>query len=250
MLPRHRVDVIGSLVFDRRPRFPRPKVISLEGSNISTSSRSLDGVLCSWQRQYPRMYELVQILRQLAQLADHINQAPLSIEHGSTYLFQALAVLVYDLLAMSHPLTLHSSVSLATGTKGSMAVREAVRLTALIYVTTILTKSSGDELYCPKKYQGAMMRVISATNDSDWDGLKQLQAWVLVIGALSSDGENRHWMIDRISPLMSSYGWVSWEELLVQVRHIAWNDALATEEQLSLKTQINERFGAIVSSES
>lgn len=226
-------------MFDERPRFRRPKNFLQAGSSFKTNFADVDRIIDNWSRKYPTFDDLGSVLRPLHKLADQISQAPQSFEHGSQHLLQSLSVLTYDILNKRIYNSPGSTDSLST-LSGGVAVREIIRLTALVFAATVLTLSSGDDLYCPKKYQEPVKRLLIQTQDSDWAGIEELKLWVLAAGALISNEKDKAWIVGQICDLMAAKGLESWGQLVSVLRQTAWIESLVASGQDSLKADIEK----------
>lgn len=121
-----------------------------------------------------------------------------------------------------------------------MAMREAIRVAALIFVSTIICRCSGDELYCARNYGGRARNVLTATNDSDWVGLKELRLWVLILCGMVED--DRTWFVEQIKHTMRDSRLDTWDEALRTLSQIAWIDSLTAVDAATLALEVEERL--------
>lgn len=171
------------------------------------------------------------------QITISVNKAPTTslLQDTTAYWAQFLMSLTHDLLSLPR---YGREYGFKYQETSQMAMREATRIAALIFVSTVICRCSGDELYCARNYQGRAREMLIASNDSDWIGLEELRLWTLVLCAMIED--DRTWYVEQIKQLMQECKLDTWDEVLRILRQIAWIDSLTAVEAATLALEVEE----------
>lgn len=167
------------------------------------------------------------------------NKAPTGslLQDTTAYWAQFLISLTHDLLSLPRHDCEDEFVPQETS---QMAMRESIRIAALIFVSTAICRCSGDELYCARNYRGRAREMLLASGDFDWAGLEELKLWTLVLCAMVED--DRTWYVEQIKQVMDERKLDTWDEVLCMLRQIAWIDSLTAVETAILASEVEECF--------
>lgn len=120
------------------------------------------------------------------------------------------------------------------------ATAELVRISVLSLLSTVMTTTSGDSLYCATHRRGHVRQLLMQTDDGVWDECEELKLWVLVIQTLMEAGSARLWLLDQITHAMSLLLLRSWDDLMSCIRQVTWIEKAATQEMAQLKSDIEK----------
>jgi hypothetical protein len=121
-----------------------------------------------------------------------------------------------------------------------LAMHEAIRLAALLFIVGPLTTMAGDHEF-ELKHLGQLPNLLR-TVPIAWDGVEALEMWVLVHGALAERGEDKEWMVARVFESMRARG-LGWQEMFREVVGIAWVDAAFAEKLGRLEEEWRRHVG-------
>lgn len=107
-----------------------------------------------------------------------------------------------------------------------VALREAIRLALLLFMLGQIAKLVGNHNW-ELNYSGRLPALLKGA-DIDWNGLEDLELWVLVIGALHEKGSGREWLVARISRRIA-WQQLTWNEAIQRVSNILWVNEAFTE---------------------
>lgn len=182
-------------------------------------------------------------------LADLLNNVPRGCAREMALdLMIPVSQIAHDILSLPrlcHTLDGGKHCAILSRTPAS-AVAELVRLSALSLVSTVITTTSGDDLYCAiyrRSLAGDLLLYTKASSRA-WAGREQLKMWVLVIQVMMETRPARRWLMDEIMATMDSLSLRSWEDLVSCLYRVAWVKHAAMREMVRLKSDIEERLAA------
>lgn len=204
----------------------------------STVSTAMDPIFLFALGSPPTIGILTNSLYALFRLSERVSRSPpASSIQDSAGLARELFTIAHDLLAV--PMFSNGEVkSMTAKQKKEAAMREAVRQAALASVSCVLTTSSGDNIYCARRRNGRIRRLLVHAGQKIWQGMEALRLWILVVGALFEDPDDRAWLLHQTVSRMRCCGLCNWDDLAAQLRRIAWSDALAIEDTASIKADL------------
>lgn len=180
-------------------------------------------------------------LRSISQLAALINNMPGKYEHEMAFdLLIPVCRISHDLLSLprrSEDVLLPSPLNTPLS-----AITELVRISALALVATVISTTSGDDLYCTAYRSGAWQDILRRTEREDWDGREELRLWVLVVQSTMDLGPVRAWLVDEIMDAMGSLSLRTWDELVSCLHQVGWVRHLAMQEMERLRLNVEARL--------
>ncbi|KAF4460086.1 alcohol dehydrogenase [Fusarium albosuccineum] len=241
-------DVLGSLVHDVQPRFPRlrcPSMPVYAASGSFTHKPSTTSSIASLTGNSPSLV-IDSAMKSASQLAVLLNHLPKhSVHQMGLDLMIPVCKIAHDILSLPRAEYAdidkgrHSAIS---RTPPVSAAAELVRISALALVSTVITTTSGDDLYCAV-YRGRLERgLLAYTKAEGWAGRRQLMLWALVIQALMEIEPARPWLLDEIMDAMDSLSLDSWDELVSCLHQTAWVTHAAMQEMTRLKHDVEGRL--------
>lgn len=175
-----RIDVRGSYLQDRKPRYPQPyEILSMESkiriAPMPTAEHLDDDGLLS---QDPSVTHIFEALQQVNSLINAEAYA-LGDAFWQTVLFPGfhLAPILYDLLSL--PRITHGMAS-----KFSMR-RECFRLAAILYISEVRAKFGMDNIGATSYAQKLLRSLKSPEMLSSWESDNIFLIWSLTIGSVS-----------------------------------------------------------------
>lgn len=180
-------------------------------------------------------------LRSISQLAALINNMTGKCEHEMAFdLLIPVCRISHDLLSLPRR---NEDVLLPSPPKTPLsAIAELVRVSSLALVATVISTTSGDDLYCTAYRSGAWQDVLRHTEREDWAGREELRLWVLVVQSTMDLGPVRAWLVDEIMDAMGSLSLRTWDELVSCLHQIGWVRHLAMREMERLRMNIQARL--------
>ncbi|KAJ3540610.1 hypothetical protein NM208_g4987 [Fusarium decemcellulare] len=244
-------DVLGSLVHDVQPRFPRLRcpsmpVYAASGSFTHKPSTTSEGSSISSLTGNSPSLVIDSAIKFASQLAVLLNHLPKHSAHQMGLdLMIPVCEIAHDILSL--PRLEYADIdrgrhSAMWSTPSVSVAAELVRISALALVSTVITTTSGDDLYCAG-YRGRLERgLLAYTKAEGWAGRRQLMLWVLVIQALMEIEPARPWLLDEIMDAMDSLSLDSWDELVSCLHQTAWVTCAAMQEMTRLKHDVEGRL--------
>ncbi|KAG9253145.1 uncharacterized protein F5Z01DRAFT_175790 [Emericellopsis atlantica] len=229
------VDVLGSLICDTPPRFPQ---LHCPAAPVYCGGTD-DSLACLIDRA----------IQSASNLASLLNGLPrCSAEQMALDLMIPVCQLAHDALSLprleqdSHG---EGKGFLASSGRRLSAVAELVRISTLAMLSTVITTTSEDDLFCatPRRRQGYARDLLARTEDGDWAGRELTKLWVMVIQALMETGPTRVLFLDDIIETMELLSLHSWEDVMSGLRQVAWTAPAAAKEMACLKGDIEARLG-------
>lgn len=209
-----RTDMVGSVAIDSPPGFQLPRSMT-SGVSKHTPFTILQETKATLRARSPDFSDACRSLEMLSEVAELAIENPLPKWVQDQELINLFARACHGVLLLPR-----CSVSEAELHPSSdLAMHEAIRLAALLYIVGPLTAMAGDHEF-ELKHLGQLPNLLR-TVPIEWDGLEALELWVLVHGALAERGEDREWMVARLFERMRGRG-LGWDEMFREVRGIAW----------------------------
>lgn len=122
------------------------------------------------------------------------------------------------------------------------AAAELIRISVLSMLSTVITTTSGDSLYCATRRKFPMQQLVTLTEEGVGIGWEELRLWVIVIQTLMETGSARLWCLDQITHAMSLLLLRSWDDLMCCIRQVIWIEKAAILEMAQLKSDIETRL--------
>lgn len=122
------------------------------------------------------------------------------------------------------------------------AAVELVRLSVLALLSTVVTTTSGDNLFRVAHFRSHVRQLLTHCETGVWAGWPELKLWVLIIQASMEEESARSWFVDEIVDAMSYLSLESWDGLMSCLRQIAWVEKAAMEEMEQLRLDIEARL--------
>ncbi|GKT42518.1 uncharacterized protein ColSpa_02699 [Colletotrichum spaethianum] len=122
------------------------------------------------------------------------------------------------------------------------AAAELVRLSVLALLSTVITTTSGDDLYCAAHHSSHARQFLVQVDTRIWAGWAELKLWVLVIQTLMETGPVRPWLMDEIMKTMTCLSLHSWDGVVSCLHQVAWVERAAMQEMAQLKCDIEARL--------
>lgn len=151
--------------------------------------------------------------------------------------------LTLDLLIPVCSLT-HEALSLPRMTVMTpvCAAVELVRISVLALLSTVISTTSGDTLYCAANRRNHVRQMLTQCDAGVWAEWTELKLWVLIIQTLMEAGSARIWFLDKVMSTMSSLSLQSWDDLMSCLRQVVWVEKAAMPEMALLRGDIEERL--------
>lgn len=236
------VDVLGSLVEDKEPRFSLPTQMDL----CTTKRRKL------WTQSYlherrPGLQNLLPsvdcALQLVSQLAAMLSENR-PCKGMALNIMLPVATIAHNILSLPKlPVEAVDTVSrgrLSEATP-SQAIAELARLSGLSMVALVMKASSGDTQYCDARRKHPVRELMQCTTDQDWIGLDDLRLWVVVIHFLLETKRGRQWFLCEITRLLTKGSAQSWDGLLARLHRVAWVEGLDPSGTEQLRAHVNDR---------
>lgn len=115
---------------------------------------------------------------------------------------------------------------------GHVALTEALRLALLLFMLGPISKMAGNHEW-EWNYSGRIPSLLKAA-EVDWSRLEDLELWVVVLGALHERGDDREWLVARISQRMKGLR-LDWRGMIQILRRIVWIDEAFAEAMARLE---------------
>ncbi|CAM1510719.1 Fc.00g010540.m01.CDS01 [Cosmosporella sp. VM-42] len=242
-------EVLGSLVIDAPPpRFSKVRAHLFSRASVSAGCTTISNISLVFRTRHPFLVDLSEILTSLSGFTDQVGKFsrkemtdhPLS----PTDFAKTVLSLAYDLLALLR----YENSAAEDPWSGNLAMREAIRLAALMFVAAVISHCSYDELFCARNYQGRMRKLITASQNCDWSDLEELKLWMLVISAVIEKDEERSWFISQIKATMQQCRLRTWDQVNRLLEEIAWIKNLAVDGVKILGTEVEADFTHVATS--
>lgn len=245
-------DVLGSLVDDAPPRFQLPRhscVLSCaKQSNLHCAQRLLASSQVSKMTSSLDEVGIVVIdsaLNSASQLASLLNYA-WNASRMNLDLLIPVCTLAHDVLSLPRMTNCIRPNERAQEAISRMtpvcAVVELVRMSVLALLSTVITTTSGDNLYCAAQRRSHVRQLLTQCGANVWAGWAELKLWVLIIQTLMEAGSARLWFVDEIMNTMSCLSLQSWDDLMYRLRQVVWVEKAAIPEMAQLKCDIETRL--------
>ena len=244
-------DVLGSLVYDTQPRFPQlhcpsvPAHAPLVACGQTTSNAAERPGIASLPDKISSIV-INSAIESALRLAVLLNHMPRNSAHQMALdLLIPVCKIAHDILSLPrlHYGGLEKERQYAVPQRMPIsAAAELVRITALALVATVITTTSGDDLYCAVYRRGHVRDLLVCTKAESRAGWGHLRLWVLVVQALMEIEPARAWLLDEVMDAMDSLAIRSWECLVSCLHQIAWVEGAATQEMARFKYEIEERL--------
>lgn len=213
------------------------------GPRVSESSLYRD-FNSACRNSYPLLADVVRSIPSISELADglakYAQSSVATISHQDTLSrVEMLLCLVHDLLSLPRYVALPEHDSILGS---QMAMREAIRLAALVVVSLIITDCVEDQvnknLFTAGNFRGRIKASLHKSQKLEWIGLKELKLWVLVIGAVIETGDERAWFVTKIRHSMRECGLDDWDQVIRILKQVAWFDHLAARQMMLLAMDV------------
>lgn len=116
-------------------------------------------------------------------------------------------------------------------------LHEVIRLAILIFLGKLV-----EHIHGSLGVIGSHVDLLSGLlrqHELDWDGIRELELWVLAIAAMVARNKDREWLASRIVRTMEEIG-IGWDGTRVILGQIAWVDAVFGEDLPKLEKQLSE----------
>ena len=248
-------DVLGSLVADAPPRFQLPRhscvLPCAKQSNLHCAQRLLASYQLSNSTSSLDETAILVIesaLNSASQLATLLNHTWNANNSMTLDLLIPVCTLTHDVLSLPRmtncigPNERAQEAILLRMTPGFAAVAELVRISVLALLSTVITTTSDDNLYCPAQRRSHVRQLLTQCDAKVWAGWAELKLWVLIIQTLMEAGSARLWFMDEIMNTMSCLSLQSWDDLMSCLRQVVWVEKAAIQEMAQLRCDIEERL--------
>lgn len=199
----------------------------------------------------PILYDISSIvidsaIRSSSRLAALLNHMPRYGEHQMTLeLLIPVCNIAHDILSLPRldPGSRDGGTHWALMQRNPVtAAAELVRVSALALISTVITTTSGDNLYCAVYRRGLGKDLLLYTKAEGWVAGERLKLWVMVVQVIMATESTRDWFLDEIMDTIYSLSLRSWEDLLSCLGQVAWVAHAATQGMARLKSDIEQRL--------
>ena len=223
---------------DTPPRFPLPSELVYRFINEHHFG-ILNGIIETLGADFPHMADIVQVLPQMAKMAQYINDLIGSMEtslwQDEWFMVRRFQPVLYQVLSL--PRLQVRQLNLVPGA----VIREAVRLACLIFLGSVNSRfyvSLGGVV----PYKAEMMKLL-ARYAVPWPSLLALRLWVLVIGGMLTEEEVRVWHVREISQTMHQLGLEGWMDAYAVIKETLWVNGTLDDEAERLGIEVEEYIG-------
>jgi hypothetical protein len=175
---------------------------------------------------------LLNLLLKLSNLATGRSELELGEDSA---LLEALQATVYTTLMLPRyeNLGLHNNSSTPQA-----ATYELVRLAILAYLSGPVMFLAGNMVLnvIASHYRGTISRLYDPER-LGWEGLENVELFVLVTGALIEEGPDRYWLLGHLRRIMISQD-LRWNDLAACLNSMAWFDVVWTRGLEKLRTDL------------
>ncbi|KAK1766362.1 hypothetical protein QBC33DRAFT_94613 [Phialemonium atrogriseum] len=245
-------DVLGSLVDDAPPRFQLPRhscvLPCAKQSNLHCVQRLLaSSQIFKLTSSFDKTAIVVidSALNSASQLATLLNHT-WNTNRITLDLLIPICTLVHNVLSLPRMtncigLNERAQEAILQMTPVCAAV-ELVRISVLALLSTVITTTSGDNLYCAAHRRSHVRQLLTQCEAKVWAGWAELKLWVLIIQTLMEAGSARLWFMDEIMNIMSCLSLHSWDDLMSCLRQVVWVEKAAIQEMAQLRCDIEARL--------
>ncbi|KAL1873443.1 hypothetical protein VTK73DRAFT_988 [Phialemonium thermophilum] len=237
-------DVLGSLVNGTSPRFRAPRRHPPSDARPKSEHWVLSRLRrCSTLSPCERA-SLVLVGRALgsaSQLADMLNLAS-TAEPMTLDLLIPVCRIAHDVLSLSGLYASGPSAGRQEPAPEATALSELVRISVLSMLSTVITTTSGDGMYCATRRRAAVLPMMRLVGNDVWTMCGELKLWMLVIQTLMETGTDRLCLLDQIAQAMASLSLRTWADLEACLQSVVWIEKAAMQEMAELKYDIEDRL--------
>lgn len=196
------------------------------------------------RNSYPLLADVIRSISSISELAGGLamfaQSSRAAISHqDSLRRVDMLFCLAHDMLSLPRHVALPDHDSILDS---QLAMREAIRLAALVVVSLIITDCVEDQvnrdLFTADNFRGRIKASLHTSQNLEWIGLKELKLWVLVIGAVIETGNERAWFVTKIKQAMRECGLEGWDQVILILKQVAWFDHLAASQMMLLAMDV------------
>ncbi|KAF4971210.1 hypothetical protein FSARC_1932 [Fusarium sarcochroum] len=208
-------DVIGCLSLDRPSRFTPPSYLwkPLEPLTIKISPM-LSEITYTLINRLPQLSETCSVLESLASVAK-------ASQHGQDPNYNYCLTIVhssYFLLLMPRAESLDAPEMISGE---AIIIHEAIRLAALRFLVTAAeyTHHTTGASHSRKPQLSDLLEKYGHS----WIGFAELQLWILLVAAVTEEGQNMAWLTGQISLMLEELS-LNWSGVRHVLSQIAWVD--------------------------
>jgi hypothetical protein len=199
-------------------------VINLRPGSTSLASRKFKGVSSPDKTAIGVIDGALHAASQLAALLNHEWDA----QRMTLDLLLPVSAITHIVLSLPRPMQFNTTSPLC-------AIAALVRMSVIAMLSTVITTTSGDTLYCVgRRRTHARELLVQCEHVWVWAELKM---WVLVIQALIETGP-RAWLLNEITEAMAGLSLSSWDELVATLQRVVWVDKAAMTEMQHLRNEL------------
>lgn len=245
-------DVLGSLVDDAPPRFQLPRhscvLPCAEQPNLHCAQRLLaSSQIFKLTSSFDKTAIVVidSALNSASQLATLLNHT-WNANRITLDLLIPVCTLAHNVLSLPRMTNCIGPDERAQEAILQMtpicAAVELVRISVLALLSTVITTTSGDNLYCAAHRRSHVRQLLTQCEAKIWAGWAELKLWVLIIQTLMEAGSARLWFMDEIMNIMSCLSLQCWDDLMSCLRQVVWVEKAAIQEMAQLRCDIEARL--------
>ncbi|EXJ56868.1 hypothetical protein A1O7_07212 [Cladophialophora yegresii CBS 114405] len=229
-------DVLGSSIFDTKPRFPLPQSSTTSTSHQVPLSTALQQLLLRLSDGSDQDKKIATALENSMQLATFVNENAYNQrfwKDGATAA-RRITPVMHLLLSLPRPLDFEAPSTVLP----EIAMRELVRLALLIMLTRLKKACSlvSDELDTLLERFSLMIRTSTYFDRR----FPELSLWATVIVATMEQAEQRRNVyVGAISIFMENMGIYLGEDAIARVKKLVWLDPLMDAGARSLEFELN-----------